>query len=216
MSEVEKSEAAGGAAPTGLGGAAAESHLHRLLTPAVALLVPTPVTPNQLTTLRLLTGLAAAAAFGLGDEPWTAIAGGLFVLSILLDHADGILARIANKTSRFGYVYDLWTDAAVNSLVFLGIGFGLRDGALGYWAALLGLIAGLSVTGIFFAVQRLEAQAGAPLGWNLWRIDPDHALFLIPIAAWAGGLPILLYAAVAAAPIVLLLLLRKVLRKPAG
>lgn len=191
-----------------------ESRLHRLITPAVVLLVPTPVTPNHLTTLRLITGLAAAAAFGWGGK-WAALGGGLFVLSILLDHADGILARIANKTSRFGYIYDLWTDAAVNSLIFLGIGLGLKDGPLGYGAALLGLIAGLAVTGIFFGVQRLEARSGAPLGWNLWGVDPDHALFLVPIAAWAGGLKVLLYASAVIAPIVLGLMLWELARKPA-
>jgi len=34
-------------------------------------LVHTPVTPNHLTTLRLLTGLAAGAAFSMGDYFWT-------------------------------------------------------------------------------------------------------------------------------------------------
>ena len=196
-------------------GSFTESRLHRWLTPAVALLIDTPVTPNHLTTLRLLSGLGAAGAFACGAAAWSAIAGGLFVASILLDHADGILARIAHKTSRIGYLYDLWTDAAVNSLVFLGIGFGLRDGSLGYGAALLGTVAGLAVAGNFLVVQRLEARAGSPLGWNFRGIDPDHALFLVPVAAWAGGLPILLYAAAALAPLVLALMVRELLRMPA-
>ncbi len=34
-------------------------------------LVNTPVTPNHLTTLRLLTGIAAAVAFAMGDYFWT-------------------------------------------------------------------------------------------------------------------------------------------------
>ena len=42
--------------------------IHRIVRVGVRPLVATPVTPNQLTTLRLASGLAATAAFAVGDE----------------------------------------------------------------------------------------------------------------------------------------------------
>lgn len=180
------------------------SWLHRLITPVVARVARTGVTPNQLTTLRLFTGLGAAGMFALGEGSFAAIGGGLFVLSIVLDHADGVLARITNRTTRLGHIYDLCADAGVNALVFVGVGVGLRHGSLGVWALALGVVAGLAVAAIFVMVARLEARANrGPLDWGWAGIDPDHALFLVPVAAWAGGLTALLFAASVAAPIVL-------------
>ncbi len=66
-------------------------------------LVNTSVTPNHLTTLRLLTGIAAAAAFAMGDYFWTVWGGALYAVSALLDRADGELARLSDKMSSWGH-----------------------------------------------------------------------------------------------------------------
>ena len=66
--------------------------IHRIVRPAVRRVALTGVTPNQITTLRLLGGIAAALAFA-GPAPWPAIGGGIFLFSMLLDRADGELAR---------------------------------------------------------------------------------------------------------------------------
>ncbi len=42
--------------------------IHRIARVAMRPLVNTPVTPNQVTTLRLAAGIAAAAAFAVGDD----------------------------------------------------------------------------------------------------------------------------------------------------
>jgi len=72
---------------------------HRLARVFVRPLVGGPVTANHLTTLRLLTGVAACIAFacgGRGGEIW---GGALWVLSAFLDRADGELARLAGSSS---------------------------------------------------------------------------------------------------------------------
>ena len=93
----------------------------RLVTP----LKDSWVTPNHLTTVRLLVGLAAAAAFVPGTYGWSNIAALLLILSNFLDHTDGELARISGKTSRIGHLYDLASDAAVTILLFVAIGVGV-------------------------------------------------------------------------------------------
>src|SRR5262249_5272461 len=97
----------------------------RLARRLVIPLKDTWVTPNHLTTVRLLVGLAACAAFGVGSYMWSNVAGCLIILSNFLDHTDGELARLSGKTSRFGHIYDLASDALVTILMFIAIGAGI-------------------------------------------------------------------------------------------
>src|ERR1700722_19065713 len=76
------------------------------------------VTPNHLTTVRLLIGLAAAAAFIPGTYAWSNIGALLVILSNFAGHTDGELARMSGKTSKIGHLYDRASDAAVTVLLF--------------------------------------------------------------------------------------------------
>ena len=78
-------------------------------------LIHTAVTPNQVTTARLLTGIAAAAALAIGPE-WQNLGAAVFVLSVVLDRADGDLARLTGRTSASGHRYDMIADAVSNAL----------------------------------------------------------------------------------------------------
>ena len=99
-------------------------------------LVPTRVTPNHLTTVRIIAGVSAAVALGTGQPGWSAVGAGLFILSMLLDRADGDLARLTGRTSPGGHAYDLFADTLCNALIFLGLGIGLRGSDFGFWAML--------------------------------------------------------------------------------
>jgi archaetidylinositol phosphate synthase len=57
-------------------------------------LLGTRVRPNHLTTLRLISGLAACLCFGLGTNSGMIWGGVLWLVSALLDRADGERARI--------------------------------------------------------------------------------------------------------------------------
>src|SRR5688572_13854233 len=96
--------------------------IHRIVRPAVRIVAKTPVTPNHITTLRLATGIAAALAFAAGDAAWSAVGGGIFVFSMLLDRADGELARQTGQSSPGGYWYDIISDGLSNVLAMLCIG----------------------------------------------------------------------------------------------
>lgn len=173
----------------------------------VAPLVGTPVTPNHLTTLRLACGAAAALAYAHGDPGWWAVGGVLFVVAMLLDRADGMLARLSSRTSRFGHRYDLVSDALCNALVFLGLGFGSRHGSLGWSAVLLGVVAGVAVVAVLGLVLRAEKQRGSRAGElpGLAGFDPDDAMIVVPIAAWLGYAQTLLWLAATVTPAVALL-----------
>ena len=176
--------------------------IHRLVRPLTRVLAHTAVTPNQLTTLRLLTGLGAAAAYALGESLWTFLGGFLFLLSMALDRADGELARITGVTTEWGHRFDLICDAIVNAGLFIGIGIGLRASALGLWSIPLGLLAGLSVVAILWFVIQMEIRKGksGPAFEGAAGFDPDDAMLAVPIAMWLGWEEFLLVAAAIGAP----------------
>ncbi len=166
-------------------------------------MVNTSVTPNHLTTLRLVSGIVAAGAFGVGESPWQFFGGGLFIFSMFLDRADGLLARLSGKASRFGHTYDLIADGAANALVFVGIAIGLRESALGLWAVPMGAVAGAAVAAILWLMMRIEklegpraAEFGGAAGF-----DPDDAMLIVPIAMMLGGAIHLIVVAAIGAPV---------------
>jgi len=114
------------------------------------------ITPNHLTSLRLLFGIFAGIFFAVGEYKYNNIGAFCFVISNFLDHADGELARLKNEISPKGHVYDLISDALVNIFLFIGIGIGLMQTNLGVYACMMGIIAGLSVAGIFYMRNYIE------------------------------------------------------------
>ncbi len=78
--------------------------MHRAVRPWAQSLPRTRVTPNQVTTLHLVTGLAAAA-FAEGSETWRAWAP-TFLPGMFLDRTDSELARLSSKISPRNHTYD--------------------------------------------------------------------------------------------------------------
>ena len=178
----------------------------RLARRLVAPLIDSWVRPNHLTTLRLLVGLAAAAAFLPGSYGWSNIAALLLVLSNFLDHTDGELARMSGKTSRVGHIYDLASDAAVTILLFIAIGAGISVKAgvdLSVPPAALGLIAGSAIALIFYLRMRIEELLGksATRQPSLGGFETEDVLYLFPLATLSNALVPLLLAAAICAPL---------------
>ena len=165
-----------------------------------------PITPNYLTTLRLLVGMGAAAAFTPGTYGWSNVAALLLVLSNFLDHTDGELARISGKTSRFGHLYDLASDAVVTILLFVAIGVGVaaRPGiALEVPPLLIGAVAGSAVALIFFLRMRIE-EIGGKAATRLRSVagfETEDVLYLMPLATLSNALEPLLITAGICAPL---------------
>ena len=176
--------------------------IHRIVRVGVRPLVPTAVRPNHITSLRLAFGVAAAGLCAHGDPVWLAWGAGLFVVSVLLDRADGELARLADKRSPGGHSYDLVADSFCNAIIFFGVGWGLRGGDLGHWGALLGLVAGVAVALILLLTLRLEALDGARAGElaSAAGFDPDDAILFVPLLIWLGWSEAMIVAAAIGAP----------------
>lgn len=144
------------------------------------------ITPNHLTTLRLLFGVLSFIFLSTGEYIYCNIGALFFVVSNFLDHADGELARISKKSSIKGHYYDLTADVLVNILLFLGIGIGLMKSNLGSHAGIMGIIAGLSVAAIFYMRNEIEKQIGKQKARqpNKGGIEAEDILYLLPIVTF--------------------------------
>jgi archaetidylinositol phosphate synthase len=178
------------------------------------------VTPNHLTTVRLLVGLAAASAFLPGIYAWSNVGALLMVMSNFLDHCDGELARISGKCSRVGHVYDLASDALVTVLVFVALGIGVGAHlALPLPPAALGGLAGCAIALIFYLRMQIEERVGkaGTLQASLGGFETEDVLYLFPIATLCDRTAALLIAAAAVAPLYAIWVIfeyRRVMHRP--
>ena len=172
---------------------------HLLARPVIRPLIGTAIRPNHITTLRLLTGIAACVALAWGSRAGMWWGGGLWLVSAFLDRADGELARLGNMMSPQGHRYDYLADVWVNTLFFVAIGIGLRHSVLGAWSIPLGAVSGVSMllVSLFSEWVELRSPAGTKAISGRWGFDPDDALYLMGPLAWLGWLtPILVGASV--------------------
>lgn len=184
----------------------------RLAAHLVRPLAASALTPNHLTTVRLLVGLAGAFAFAAGS--WPNLAAVLIAASTFLDHTDGELARISGRSSRLGHYYDLASDFIVMFALFLGIGIGLSDGAAGRTAVFMGIAAGLAVAIMFHLRHVMERAAGKALTRQpaLAGFEPEDVFYLLPLVTLFDGLAGFLLAAGIGAPLAALLVVWQYLR----
>ena len=172
--------------------------------PLVRRLAGTPITPDALTGLRLATGLGAASCFA-GGSNLLAIGAGLFLVSMLLDRADGELARHTGRFSRFGGRLDLVADCVSNMAAFVGLGIGLSPDWTTPWLAYaIGLLAAASTAFIFLRLNATGA-VGANGSPSCRPFDPEDALLLVPVVVWCGGASWILLASGVLTPIAALL-----------
>lgn len=181
-----------------------QSWTHRIARRAIRPLLGTRVTPNHLTTLRLLTGVAACVLVATGTGPGAWWGGSMWLLSAFLDRADGELARVGNMMSAAGHRYDYYVDNGVNALFFVAAGLAVRGGWLGAWAVPLGLLGGVSLMLCGWWSERLEAIS--PSGTKAYNgvagFDPDDALYLMGPVAWLGWLSPIVVGTAVAAPVI--------------
>ncbi len=108
----------------------------------------TSLTPNQITLISMLFGLAGAVFIGTGDAAMLPLAALLFIVYDVLDCSDGQLARLKKNGTRTGRIIDGVADYVVNVSIYLGIAIGFApqwDNPLLWW--LLTAAAGFSNAG---------------------------------------------------------------------
>jgi phosphatidylglycerophosphate synthase len=92
--------------------------------PISAAIVNTAITPNLVTFIALLVGLAAAVLVADGRWAWMVIGGLALQLSSVLDGVDGEIARLRLTTSHAGEWFDTVCDDVINIGFMLGLGLG--------------------------------------------------------------------------------------------
>jgi archaetidylinositol phosphate synthase len=91
----------------------------KYLEPVAAVFVRCHITPNQISVLSLVAGIACAILFFEQQFFWGSLA---LLLSAILDLVDGSVARMTGSHTKFGAVFDWIVDKYVDALVLLGIG----------------------------------------------------------------------------------------------
>lgn len=168
--------------------------IHQIVRPMVRAIAPTKVTPNQITTLRLVTALIAAGCYTKNGPLWLGMGGLVFVLSMLLDRADGELARQTGQSSPGGHLYDLICDCIAGTAAFIGVGIGLAPvwGGIAVW---LGISAGVGIGVLFWQLNVWKVVEVKPWQMGKFDVDPDDLMILVPILIWLGQIKPMLFAA---------------------
>lgn len=101
----------------------------------VRLVAPTAITPNHLTLLSLLFGIAGGALLAWGTAPALAWAAAAVVLHNVFDCADGMLARRRRIRSPVGYLLDGMAGYLGAAALILGFGAAVvqRAGNASFW-----------------------------------------------------------------------------------
>jgi len=153
----------------------------------------------------LVSGLAACALLSVGTRGTATWSGILWVLSCVLDRADGELARMGDLRSDSGKVLDYYSDMILDSFWFLGAGIGLRHSSLGAFAVPLGMLTCGSMLLVMWSselFERLSAPGVKAFDFNgVKRFHPDDTLFLLAPFTWLGWLVPILVASSVCTPI---------------
>ena len=163
----------------------------------VKYLINTSITPNQVTTFSLLLAAFAAVFFSFGIYFFSVIGSILFIFSKFLDNVDGQLARAQNKSSKFGWYYDYFSDTAGYVLMFIGISAGIPPGTfeikimsfinfdLQNYLLFSAIIA--SILNTFMALIHKYKTSADFYAWpSNDKVNLDDGIYLIGPITWIG------------------------------
>ena len=144
-----------------------DRYFNRKLSPFFTkLFLKLKLSPNAITVLATLIGLAGATSFGMGTYAAGLLGALLFQLAAVIDCCDGEVARLTFTESPLGAKLDLVLDNVVHMAVFAGIAYGsYQTHALseqGWLYLALGAVAVLSNAMAFWLVTRLAARPSVP------------------------------------------------------
>ncbi|MEO8636954.1 MAG: CDP-alcohol phosphatidyltransferase family protein [Gemmatimonadales bacterium] len=152
--------------------------IHRpLARRVVPLLIPTPITPNQVTLLSALVGISGAVALAVGATrpAWRIPAGLLLFAAVVLDCCDGQLARARKISSTTGAIVDGIADYVVGiSLGICGSWYMVTvHGSPWYWLLGLAGIASAAVQSALFDHTKTRYIARVSGGYTEREEDID-------------------------------------------
>jgi phosphatidylglycerophosphate synthase len=155
----------------------------RLLRPLLTVLARIRVTPNHLTLLSLLAGLAFCPFFLWGSRP---IAFGMLLVHCLLDGLDGPLARFIQRASNRGSFTDTTADQVVVTFSTVAL---IHAGYAGAWPG--GLYLFFYCTVVIFAMVR--SAMAIPYSWLIRPRLLVYAWMPVEVYLWPGSLNFVLW-----------------------
>jgi phosphatidylglycerophosphate synthase len=174
---------------------AVDRRISRALT---RLLLPTGVSPNQITLASIAIGVGAGALFATGAHD-AAIAGALlFLLSTIVDGCDGEVARLTFRESLFGARLDVVGDNVVHVALFAGIAAGLYRRTADPRIAVLGtlLVVGALLAMVVVYVFFIKGEPTPAQRALFEAVASREFAYLLVILTFAGRLAWFLWLAV--------------------
>lgn len=148
-------------------------------------LVSTRVTPNQMSLVTFLLGVAGAISVARGGYWWFLLGAWLFQWNSILDGVDGELARVRFQQSKLGQWVDTVSDDVSNMAFYGGLAIGasrLEHGALLAmcgWVAIGATL--LTVSQYYVELASLGSGDFYALGWSSKKARPSFGARIVSL-----------------------------------
>lgn len=148
---------------------------------------------NQLTLIRLVAVIPVMAALYLQFPGNRAVATVVYVLAILTDYLDGILARRSGKVTAFGKLMDSVADKALISTMFFAL---VAEGSMAAWMAAVMVVREFAVTGLRMVALEAEEVIAANRWGKAKMVTQSAAVFILLVGYFQVGYWVMLLATV--------------------
>ena len=157
-------------------------------------LLKTGITPNQISVLSFIVGLAGASLFFFGEYFYLILGGIIIHIHSIVDGCDGEIARLKLRRTKYGGYLDSFLDRYVDAAIILGLTYG-------YWSisgdSTIWIIGFAAIIGSFintYTGEKYDSIFKIRNGTRRinFRIGRDVRLLIIVVGALTNQIPILL------------------------
>ena len=148
---------------------------------------------NQLTLVRLVAVVPVMAALYLQFPGNRAVATVVYVLAILTDYLDGILARRSGKVTAFGKLMDSVADKALITTMFFAL---VAEGSMPAWIAAVMVVREFAVTGLRMVALEADEVIAANRWGKIKMVAQSLAVFVLLLGYFEAGYWVMLLATV--------------------
>jgi len=158
------------------------------------ILLKTGITPNQISVMSFVIGLAGASFFFIGEYFYLILGGMLVHIHSIVDGCDGEVARLKLRQTKYGGWLDSVLDRYVDAAIILGLVYGYWsiNGDITIWIigffALIGSFLNSYTSDKYDSIFR----NGDMTKRSKFRMGRDVRLLLITIGALTNQIPIIL------------------------
>ena len=157
-------------------------------------LLKTGITPNQISVLSFVIGLAGASMFFFGEYFYLILGAIIVHIHSIVDGCDGEIARLKLRRTKYGGYLDSFLDRYVDAVIILGLTYG-------YWSisgdSMIWIMGFAALIGSFINTYTGEKydsifKIGNGTGRLKFRVGRDMRLLIIVVGALTNQIPILL------------------------